>query len=129
MLPPSALLRSLGGRSDRLRRVPARALALVLLLLQVTTGVVFPLMDAAEPHGTTVVAHVDGDSDRHCPPQHADSDCLVVKSLTASALPVAARPTEVGSRAYSDGLGPVSELLRLAAADRRIPPATGPPTA
>ena len=129
MFRPSAAHGSLADRSDRRRRVPPRALAMVLLLLQATTGVVFPLVDAAGPHEVTVAAHWDGESDRHCPPQHSEGDCLVVKSLTASALPAVARPAVLGAPGRSDALRPVAETLEFAAADRRIPPATGPPAA
>ena len=102
---------------------------MVLLLLQATTGVLFPLVDAAGPHEATVAAHWDGESDRHCPPQHSEGDCLVVKSLTASALPAVRRPTVVITTGRSDVLRLVAETLHFAAADRRIPPATGPPAA
>ena len=102
---------------------------MVLLLLQATTGVLFPLVDAAGPHERTVAAHLDGESDRHCPPQHSEGDCLVVKSLTASALPAVTQPAVVGATGRSDVLRPVVEMFLFATADRRIPPATGPPTA
>lgn len=124
-----AALRSSEGRTHRLRRAPARALAALLLSLQATTGVVFPLVDAAGPHEAAVVAHWDGESDRQCPPQHSEGDCLVVKSLTASALPAATRLAVAGSVLRADVRRPVAETLPLAAADRRIPPATGPPAA
>ena len=102
---------------------------MVLLLLQATTGVLFPLVDAAGPHERAVAAHWDGESDRHCPPQHSEGDCLVVKSLTASALPAVTRPAVVGATGCADVLRPVAEMFLVATADRRIPPATGPPTA
>ena len=60
MSRPAAAPRSLADRTSRLRRVPARAFAVVLLLLQATTGVLFPLVDAAGPHEATVAAHWDG---------------------------------------------------------------------
>lgn len=122
-----AALRS--SESRTLRRAPARAFAALLLSLQATTGVVFPLVDAAGPHEAAVVALWDGESDRQCPPQHSDGDCLVVKSFTASALPAATQPAVTGSVLRADVRAPVAETLPLAAADRRIPFTTGPPAA
>ncbi|MFZ9899785.1 MAG: hypothetical protein ACO3F5_10150, partial [Gemmatimonadaceae bacterium] len=113
MSRPAAAPRSLADRTSRLRRVPARAFAMVLLLLQATTGVLFPLVDAAGPHETTVAAHWDGESERHCPPQHSEGDCLVVKSLTASALPAVTRPAVVGATAldHERETEPTAQLL------------------
>ena len=126
ILPP---LRSVPGRPTRRWRGSARALAAVLLLLQAVGGLVLPVLDAAGPHDAVVAAHWDGESDRHCPPQHTDAECLVVKSLTASALPVLGRHTIVASTTAREERRPVAAGLTRASADRRIPPATGPPQA
>lgn len=126
LLPPR---RSEPDRPTRRLRGVARALAAVLLLLQAVGGVVLPVLDAAGPHEAAVVAHWDGESDRHCPPQHTDADCLVVKSLTASALPVTGGQVIVGSTTAREERRPAAAGLTLASADRRIPPATGPPKA
>ena len=123
------LRRSQPDRPTRRLRGVARALAAILLLLQVVGGVVLPLLDAAGPHDAAVLAHWDGESDRHCPPQHTDADCLVVKSLTASALPVSGLLEIVVSTAAREERRPAVAGLTHALADRRIPPATGPPQA
>ena len=122
-------LRSAPDRSTRLLRGPARALAAALLFLQAVTGVVLPVLDAAGPHAAAAVTHWDGESERHCPPQHTDADCLIVKSLTASALPVSGRQEIVVSTSALEERRPAAAGLTQASADRRIPPATGPPQA
>jgi len=128
MFPVPSTLHSFVPRRRRLDTA-ARVLAALLLLLQAVTGVVLPVLDAAGPHGGAVVAHWDGESERHCPPQHAEGDCLVVKSLTASALPPSVRPLLVAATSVGDEGGPTGDGVARRSTDRRIPPATGPPQA
>lgn len=110
------------------RGVVARALAGMLLVLQVFVVGAVPVLDAGADHADRVVVHIEDAQERDCPASHDADDCQLCQALSLlRGLPVAtgSMPQPTGPRAFAppmDVLEGAPALVFLAGNTSRAPP-------
>jgi len=126
MLPVQVPIRQPGRASAW--RPSWRLLAGIWMALQLAIVAGLPAVDAAIEH-REVVAHWEDASDKRCPPQHGDAECLLFQTISGGAARALVESMVVADLEQGDAGRPVeADRVQRAVATARLrtrgPPAT-----